>query len=80
VTARGAALATADGQPETVFDPARPVELRFVKIGGEVETAGGLLPLGHAFVMGDRELRFIARLADRQSGSIEVSLQICAYP
>jgi hypothetical protein len=80
VTARGATAPTASGQADAAFDPARPVELRFVKIGGEVETASGVLPLGHAFVMGDRELRFIARLADRQSGSIEVSLQICAYP
>jgi hypothetical protein len=78
VTARGAAAA--DGPAETVFDPARPVELRFLKIGGEVETASGLLPLGHAFVMGERELRFIARLADRQAGIVELSLQSCAYP
>jgi hypothetical protein len=80
VTARGVALASPGGQAETAYDPDQAVELRFLKIGGEVETASGVLPLGHAFVLGDRELRFVARPADRQSGSIEVSLQSCDYP
>ena len=39
-----------------------------------------MLPIGHAFVLGQKELRFIAKTLDKAAGSIEVSLQTCAFP
>ena len=72
--------AAAGGRDDTGFDPGQPVELRFTTIGGKIETARGLLPVGHAFVFGQRELRFIAKTADKAPGSIEISLQTCSYP
>lgn len=82
VTASAQASATrpANGQEEPVFDAAKPVELRFTTIGGGIETARGMLPIGHGFVFGQKELRFIAKVADKAPGSIEISLQTCAYP
>lgn len=65
---------------DTGFDAGQPVELRFTTIGGKIETARGLLPIGHSFVFGQRELRFIAKAADKAPGSIEISLQTCSYP
>jgi hypothetical protein len=62
------------------FDVSKPVELRFTMIGGGIETAKGLLPLGHAFVLQGRELRFIARRSEKQPGMLDVSLQLCSFP
>ncbi|HET6469916.1 MAG TPA: hypothetical protein VFG43_16200 [Geminicoccaceae bacterium] len=78
VTGQGATARNAAGQPETFFDPVQPVELRFTKIGGGVETAKGMLPLTHALVIGDRELLFAAKLGDK--GIIDLTMQSCAYP
>lgn len=80
VTAQAAALRDADGTLRPGFDPAQPVELRFTAIGGAIETARGALPLGHAFVLGGRELRFLARPSDKAPGRLELSMQSCAYP
>jgi hypothetical protein len=80
VTASAHAASARTGQAESGFDPVQPVELRFTTIGGSIETARGVLPLGHAFVLGQKELRFIAKAADRAPGAIELSLQTCAYP
>jgi outer membrane murein-binding lipoprotein Lpp len=79
VTGQGATARNAAGQPETFFDAAQPVELRFTKIGGGVETARGMLPLTHALVVGDRELLFAARIGDKP-GIIDFTMQSCAYP
>ena len=67
------------GQPPG-FDTAKPVELRFTTIGGGIETAKGLLPLGHAFVLQGKELRFLAKPSDKQPGMLDVSLQVCSFP
>lgn len=80
VTAQAAAVRDADGTLRPGFDPAKPVELRFTAIGGAIETARGELPLGHAFVLGGRELRFLARSSDKAPGRLELSMQSCAYP
>ena len=59
---------------------ARHYDLRFTTAGGRVETARGPLPLGHAFVLGQNELRFLARASERPPGAIEISLQTCSFP
>lgn len=79
-SAQAAAAPAVAGQAEAGFDAAQPVELRFTMIGGGIQTARGQLPLGHAFLFGGKELRFIAKPADRAPGSLELSLQTCAYP
>ncbi len=80
VTAQAAALRDEDGTLRPGFDPTQPVELRFTAIGGAIETARGVLPLGHALVLGGRELRFLARSSDKAPGRLELSMQSCAYP
>ncbi len=81
VASANAAAAPANSpQGEAGFDARQPVELRFTTAGGRVETARGPLPLGHAFVLGQNELRFLARASERPPGAIEISLQTCAYP
>jgi hypothetical protein len=79
VAAQASAAPAVAGQP-ALFDAGKPVELRFTTIGGGIETARGLLPLGHAFVLQGRELRFLARASEKQPGMLEVSLQVCSFP
>lgn len=79
VTGEGQPARNARGQPEAWFDPALPVELRFTRLGGAVETAQGVLPLTHALVVDGREWRFSAR-AGEQRGFLELTGQSCAYP
>lgn len=80
VAAQAASARDAAGELQPGFDPAQPVELRFTAVGGGVESARGPLPLGHAFLFGGSELRFLARSSDKAPGSIDVSLQVCSYP
>lgn len=80
VAAQAASARDAAGELQPGFDPAQPVELRFTAVGGGVESARGPLPLGHAFLFADSELRFLARASEKAPGSIDVSLQTCSYP
>jgi hypothetical protein len=80
VTGEGMALRAADGAPGSDFDPAQPVTLRFLEIGGETATATGPLPLAQALVVEGEELRFAARLSEREPGLIEISAQRCQLP
>jgi hypothetical protein len=78
VTGQGATARSADGQPETFYDPGQPVELRFTRIDGSVDTAKGTLPFTHSLVIGDRELMFAAKAG--ATGVIDLTMQSCAYP
>ena len=79
VAAQAATAPAVPGQP-AIFDAGKPVELRFTTIGGGIETARGLLPLGYSFVLQGRELRFLARASDKQPGMLDISLQVCNFP
>jgi hypothetical protein len=77
VTSEGLAARAADGSPSQAFDPARPVTLRFLEIGGEVGTATGPLPLAHALVIAGQELRFAARASELHPAELEIRAQRC---
>jgi cell division protein FtsB len=79
VTGEGVPARNAQGQPEAWFDQAEPVELRFTKLGGEVETASGVLPVTHSVVVEDREWRFQIVPAE-QRGFVQITGQSCAWP
>ena len=80
VASANAAAPVGSPQGGAGFDARQPIELRFTTVGGRVETARGPLPLGHAFVLGQKELRFLAKPSERPPGAIEISLQTCAFP
>lgn len=80
ITSEGLAARAPNGGPETWFDPAKPVVLRFLKIDGDVTTTEGMLPLSHALVLGNEEYFFSARPTDKQPGYIDITMQRCAYP
>ncbi len=82
VTVAAQASSAPNLQPggSATFDTGKPVELRFTTIGGGIETAKGLLPVGHAFVMQSKELRFLVRPYEKEPGMLEVSLQVCNFP
>jgi hypothetical protein len=80
VTGEGSAFQAADGMQGPAFDPAQPVTLRFLEIGGETASATGSLPIAQALVVEGEELRFAARLSEREPGLIEISAQRCQLP
>ncbi|MEO1019406.1 MAG: hypothetical protein AAFY56_17195 [Pseudomonadota bacterium] len=79
VTGSGSSARNEDGQPETWYDPMKAVELRFLTIAGEVSTTRGVMPLASAIVLGDQELKFMAR-ASEVPGLAEITMQICDFP
>ena len=80
ITSEGLAARAPGGGPETWFDPAKPVVLRFLEIDGDVTTKEGSLPLTHALVLGNEEYFFSIRPTDRQPGYVDITMQRCAYP
>ena len=80
VTGEGVAARTAEGTAAARFDAAQPVNLRFLRIDGDVGTAVGRLPLTHAVVLGDTEFRFSVQASQQQPDAVELSAQRCAFP
>ncbi len=78
VTAEGAASADEAGNPRARFDPAQPILVRFVQLGGGGSEATGVLPLHHALVSGDMEYRF--SLVAGAPGMVKVTGGRCSYP
>lgn len=79
VTGQGTSARDEQGRPQSWFDLAEPVSIRFLKLDGGVTLAEGILPLTHRLVDGDREWRFQIRPQDER-GFVEVSAQTCAFP
>ncbi len=81
ITISGTAVAAAnkDGVPQSWFDPAQPVEIRILHIGGDIELIKDTLPAGYSMVANDREYR-LAFASSEKRGLVEASLQSCAYP
>ena len=77
VTAIGQSATDADGNPEAWFDPAKPLTLRIVAIGGELTESAGPLPLHHAVVWGGAEYRFSVVNGDSR-GFVYVTADRCA--
>ncbi len=78
VTGTGKAALGGDGRPQAWFDPAKPVAIKFTRVGGKTSEAKGLLPLSHGVVMGGTEFRF--NIVTGPRGFIVVSADRCKYP
>jgi hypothetical protein len=76
---RGEAAVNAEGNAEGWFDPAKPVRVNFVQLGGGAKEVSGQLPLHHSVVRGDREYRFSIVTAER-TGFVYVTADSCAFP
>ncbi|WP_159714958.1 hypothetical protein [Geminicoccus flavidas] len=79
VSATASPVTQPDGAPGDGFDPVSPVEIRLLRIGGNLELVKGVLPLGHSVVDGSREYRFTFTSGAKSPG-IEAVMQDCAYP
>lgn len=78
VTARGEASVDPEGQARARYDPARPVVVRFARLGGEASEISGVLPLHHSLVVGDREYRFA--IVAGEPGMVRVTAGHCPFP
>lgn len=77
-TLEGSSAKDEKGNPESWFDPARPVTLRLTTRAGKTIESEGILPLQHAAVEGNREYRLSVFAGPR--GSVNVSLERCRFP
>ncbi|SDD81588.1 hypothetical protein [Rhodospira trueperi] len=78
ITATGAGATDEEGRPEAWFDPAKPVEVLFSRLGGETEAVEGVLPVHHAMVVDGAEYRFTVRAS--RPGFAEATATRCAFP
>jgi len=78
ITAVGVPARDSLGNPEAWFDPAEPVNIRIVHIGGKTSEVSGKLPLSPSIVFGDSEYRFSIVKGSR--GFVQVTGTRCDYP
>jgi outer membrane murein-binding lipoprotein Lpp len=79
VTAAGEAAVNEAGQKEAWYDPAKPVTVRFTEVGGKTAETSGILPIHHAFVIGDSEFRFSIAPDDKR-GFVSITADRCNFP
>lgn len=79
VTAQGESATSSAGAPEAWYDPAKPVRIAIVALGGKEVEAAGLLPLHKSVVYNGSEYRFTATAAD-QRGFVTVTADRCPLP
>ncbi|MFN4088626.1 MAG: hypothetical protein ACK4QW_06215 [Alphaproteobacteria bacterium] len=79
ITGRGESVMGAGGAPQGWFDPAKPVTIRFVQLGGRTSETAGVLPLTHSVVQNKREYRFTIA-AGEPRGFVFVTADECAFP
>ena len=78
ITASGVGARNAQGQRESWFDPAEPIDLRLAQAGGDETPVAGKLPLHFSLVRGVVEHRFSAHEGER--GFVEITEFRCDYP
>lgn len=78
ITAMGDPARDSLGNPEAWFDPAEPVAVRIVHIGGKTSEISGRLPLNPSIVVGDSEYRF--NIVTGSRGFVQVTGTRCDYP
>ena len=78
VQGEGGAARDANNNPVAWYDPAEPVSVSFITIGGETELVEGYLPINHAVVLGDSEYRFAITEGPRNFAL--VTAERCDYP
>ena len=79
ITGQGESAIGAGGSPQGWYDPAKPVTIRFVQLGGRTSEATGALPLTHSVVQNKREYRFTIAAGDPR-GFVYVTADDCAFP
>lgn len=79
VSGEGEPATNEQGALHAWFDPAKPVKITFTQLGGARSEVEGVLPLFHALVRGNSELRFSITEADLR-GFVTVTADRCAYP
>jgi|AntRauTorckE6833_2_1112554.scaffolds.fasta_scaffold30631_1 cell division protein FtsB len=78
ITASGEPAVSSSGNPESWYDPGKPVKVSFTRLGGKEVLKEGLLPIHHSMVIGDKEHRFT--IAKGQRSFIDVTSDSCDYP
>ncbi|MFQ6017253.1 MAG: hypothetical protein ACE5KF_03590 [Kiloniellaceae bacterium] len=78
ITAEGESARDSQGNVEAWFDPARPVTLRFTRLGGKTTEKTGMLPLHASVVIGESEFRYSVIAGPR--GFVQVTGDRCGYP
>ena len=79
VTAEGEPARDAQGRVLAWFDPAKPVKLTLVRLGGKSEDLSGKLPLHHKILINGSEYRLSA-VAGNAQGFVNVTADRCRFP
>lgn len=79
VTAEGESAHDAQGRVLAWFDPAKPVKLTLVRLGGKSEELSGKLPLHHKILINGSEIRLSA-VAGSAQGFVNVTADRCRFP
>jgi hypothetical protein len=79
VTALGESALNEEGKVEAWFDPAQPVTLRLVQLGGKTTVRKGTLPLHTSIVIKDKEYLYSV-VEGAQRGFVEITGDRCDYP
>ncbi|MCF8474883.1 MAG: type 4a pilus biogenesis protein PilO [Emcibacter sp.] len=72
VIGKGSPTLNEQGNPESWFDPEKPVTVSFTLPGGEKQETDGILPLYHSVIVKDKEYRFTIINGQRSFAEITV--------
>lgn len=78
-TAEGTPATDDRDRPEAWFDPTAPVTVNFSRVGGQTDTAEGVLPLHHTMLLDGQEYRLTVTTSSRP-GLIDITALACALP
>lgn len=79
VTATGEAALASEGKANAWFDPAKPVTVRFARLGGKTEEVSGVLPLHHSLVVNGEEMR-VTLVRGEAQGFVRATTERCELP
>jgi hypothetical protein len=79
VTAEGKTATTGDGAKLASFDPAQPVTVHFLTLGGRKVEASGVLPIQYSVLTDKAEYRFAFQASDAR-GFVTVTGDKCKAP
>jgi len=79
VTAEGKTATTGDGAKLASFDPAQPVTVHFLTLGGRKVEASGVLPIQYSVLTDKAEYRFAFQASDAR-GFVTVTGDKCRAP
>ena len=79
VTIDGESVVNANGQKESWFDPAQPITLHVVDLGGKTTDIGGAIPMQKSLISGDSEFNFAVAADDKRGFAVVTALR-CNFP